>query len=499
MKTHALLACTLALAACVSRIERKVGTTLETVDMKAPYLKVHMRNGDLYVLERWTIDEPSQSVTGSGELTGSDRTTIVKQSFRIRFRDVALYETNTVITSPAVAAMAVITGLSVAVSVACLANPKACFGSCPTFYVTGDDGRRILQAEGFSDSIAPSLERHDIDALWATTGKAGAVTVTMTNEAYETHVIKQADVLAVARPPGGRVLSDGEQLWLASSVTAPLGCRATEGDCLAALARADGTERFSLTDGADLASRETIELAFAPASGDTALVIGARQSLVTTFLLYQGLAYLGTTATSWLAQFERSAKPANGRALQALVGGIEVQLERAGTWVTVGEVYETGPLATDFHMVRLPPGTTGKRVRLRLQRGGWRIDHVALATITGAAQPIRIAPASMTGRMSPDFGRGRAPATAFPIVTQPGDTYDFTYQLPAGEHYELFLDSRGYYLEWMRKEWLNETQPLAALKMLLDPAQALRDLAPAFKQLEPQAEALFWSSRYAHP
>jgi hypothetical protein len=101
--------------------------------------------------------------------------------------------------------------------------------------------------------------------------------------------------------------------------------------------------------------------------------------------------------------------------------------------------------------------------------------------------------------MSPDYGRGRAPATGFPIVTQPGDAYDFTYQLPAGAQYELFLDSRGYYLEWMRKEWLHETQPLAALKMLLDPAQALRDLAPAFKQLEPQAEALFWSSRYAHP
>lgn len=69
---------------------------------------------------------------------------------------------------------------------------------------------------------------------------------------------------------------------------------------------------------------------------------------------------------------------------------------------------------------------------------------------------------------------------------------------PGGD-YDLFLDSRGYYLEWMRQEWLREQNPLAALRMLLDPARALRELAPAFKRIEPQAETLFWRSRYAHP
>ena len=43
------------------------------------------------------------------------------------------------------------------------------------------------------------------------------------------------------------------------------------------------------------------------------------------------------------------------------------------------------------------------------------------------------------------------------IVALPGDAYTFTYELPENpQHYELFLSSRGYYLEWMRESWLRE-------------------------------------------
>jgi hypothetical protein len=488
--------------ACVQRIDRKVGTSLQTVDMRAPYLKCHMKDGGLYVLHGWTIDEPGGAVVGAGEYQGTDRSVENHASFRVPIADVALFETNTIETSPGVAGMAVVTGLSLAASVACLTHPKACFGSCPTFYAPADDnGRATLQAEGFSDAISPALEKHDIDALWRTTGHGGPFTLTMTNEAYETHVVKQADLLAVPRPPGGRVLASEDALWLAPRVDAPVTCRADEGDCAAIVRAVDGLERLSLTDEHDLAARETIELTFPPADGRTGIVIAARQSLVTTFLLYQGLAYLGTTAGTWLAQLERgdAGSRSGGRQLQRLTGGIEVQLERGGAWETVGEVYETGPIATDVHLVVLPDGARAERVRLRLPRGGWRIDAVSRAVLGGTVQPIRIAPTTIRGRIGPDFAGGRRPATKFPIVTMPGDSYELGYVLPAGREYELFLDSRGYYIEWMRGEWLREEQPLSALRMLLDPAQMLKDLAPIYKQLEPNAEAVFWRSRYARP
>jgi hypothetical protein len=498
---HWRLAVLAILVGCVSRIERKVSATAATIDHKAPFLKVHMRDGDMFVLSSWSVDEQRRVVIGRGDQLGADRITVAGNPNRtIPLSDVALFETNTIVTSPSVAAMAIVTGASVVVTVACLTNPKACFGSCPTFYAPGEDGQPVLQAEGFSDAIAPSLETHDIDALWRTHTNGGRLTLKMTNEAYETHVVKGANLLVVPKPPGGRVLSTGDRLWLASSVIAPSRCEAPEGSCLDKLRAVDGDERTSLTDEHDLAARETIELTFPATPGRLGVVVGARQSLVTTFLLYQGLSYLGDTAGAWLAAMERGdGARAGGRKLQKLIGGIEVQAERDDGWQTVGEAYETGPLATDVHLIVLPEGASGEHVRLRLPRGGWRVDYAALATLDRAVTPIVVAPSRVHGTLGRDYAAARQPATDFPIVTMPGDSYDLDYDIPAGGDYEVFLDSHGYYLEWMRTEWMREQDPLAALRMMMDPAKALRDLAPAFKKMEPQAEQLFWRSRYAHP
>lgn len=175
-----------------------------------------------------------------------------------------------------------------------------------------------------------------------------------------------------------------------------------------------------MTDGEDLAARETTELAFPATSGRTGIVIGARQSMVTTFLLYQGLSYLGTHASAWLAALERDrSSRVGGRALQTLLGGIEVQLERDGAWQTVGEVYETGPLATDVHVVLLPEGARAERVRPRLARGGWRIDHVALAAISGEVAPLRVAPSRIRGRVGSEFASGPPPLPPPPPTPPP--------------------------------------------------------------------------------
>jgi hypothetical protein len=507
MRLTTALVAPLALAAlglsCVRHLERTVTPQITTVDHRAAFLKVHLKNGDLFVLSEWRADELHRRVTGTGDQLGADRRLIRRGDHDVAMDDVALYETNAIVTSPSIAAIAVVTGASIALSAVCIASPKTCFGSCPTFYAPAEDtGRPVLQAEGFSDAISPALESHDIDALWRTHATDGRLTLRMTNEAYETHVVKRADLLAVPRPPGTRVVSTGEALWLASAPSPAARCAADEGDCTAALAAVDGRERTSASDERDLAARETIDLEFpvGDAGGRAGIVIAARQSLVTTFLLYQGLSYLGTTAVDWLAALERGDRTsrAGGRALQQLVGGIEVQVPHGAGWQTVGEVHEIGPLATDVHLVPLPDGARGDRVRLRLPRGGWRIDHVARVTLAHQVTPQRIAPRAIRGTLGREFAAGRAPASGLPIVTQPGDAYELDYDLPRGE-VELFLDTRGYYLEWMRAEWLREEQPLAVVKLMLDPAQAMRDLAPAWKRLEPQAEQLFWSSRYARP
>ena len=414
-------------------------------------------------------------------------------TFTVALDEVALLETNVLQRSPSAAALAVITGVSVAMTAFCIANPKACFGSCPTFYVS--DGREaVLQAEGFSSSVAPSLEARDIDALYRVNPVGREFIVTMKNEALETHVVRHVRLLAAKRPAGGRVLAtvDGE-FREATALHAVEACRADEGDCSAKVRAFDSNERFSTTDAADLASREVIELRLPATDAPRGLVIASRQTLASTYLFYQSLAWLGRSASATLAALERDDRTV-GSALMRLrdaVGGIEVLAETAaGSWISAGEVREMGPLAADVVVVPLPVDATG-RIRLRLARGHWRIDYLASARLGARVEPFGIEPRSVTGarRFQPATVRSSpCPATSTRIRSScppiPGAT-------------SFFLESQGYYLEWMRDEWLREENPARAAQLILNPEQLLRDVAPEFKKQEARMEALFWGSRYA--
>jgi hypothetical protein len=223
---------------------------------------------------------------------------------------------------------------------------------------------------------------------------------------------------------------------------------------------------------------------------------------MSTYLLYQTFAYLGTHASSALAALAAEGPAARERVdgVGRLLGRIEVLIpDSAAGWVSVGTVGETGPLAADTKVVRLPP-TDHRRVRIRLQltRGLWRIDYLALARLGEPLTPVRVAPSRVERAGRADSAAWRALVdTSTSLVTLPGDEYDLVYQLPVQpEQYELFLESRGYYLEWMRREWLAEENLESAAQILFDPAGALRTLAPAFKRQEPEMEKRFWSSRY---
>jgi hypothetical protein len=474
------------------------------IDAKAsPVLKAHMKDGRLYVFSTWTVSETARTVSGEAHLLGVDRAHPAAGHYTVAIADVALFETNDPpSTSSVIAPMAVVTGLSLAVTAACLVNPKACFGSCPTFYVS-DGERPVLQAEGFSDSIAPSLEATDVDALYRARPRGRALAVRMTNEALETHVVKQVEILTVPRPAGGRVFRDGDDgFYGATALRAPTACAAPEGDCTDAVRAFDGRERTSLTDGADLATREELTLDFPDGAAATrGVVIAARQTLLTTYLLYQALAYLGTKAVAALAELERNAVYKDTvLAAHRRLGAIEVLLpDGAGGWRKVGEAFETGPLAVDTHLVRLPPLPTGPtRIKLRLTKGNWRLDWVALADLGPRLEPARLEPRAIAGKT--DDGRAVTPRPGETIVTMPGDAYTFDFELPEHpERYELFLSSRGYYLEWIRREWLAEESATRATLLFAAPSVALRLLAPAYKRQEAGMERLFWGSRYAHP
>jgi hypothetical protein len=494
------LAATLPLA-CVKEVQRLQSPRIGGVDRQSPFIKAHMRDGGVFILTRWSIEPSGLFLVGDGTQLDAQRAETRHGWFTVPIAEVVLFETNVVRNSASIVGLSIVTGVSAALTVVCLTNTKSCFGSCPTFYAP-EGQRMVLQAEGFSDSVAPSLERRDVDALFRTRPTGRDLELRLTNEALETHVIKEANLLAVPSPPGGRVFATGDgAFWQAPAVTPPVSCAAAEGDCLAAVRAVDGAERFSLADDHDLAARETIELRFPARSGPLGLAFGARQTLLSTYVLYQGLAFMGRTAGTWLAALETGQRPAIDRrqSVVQVMGGIEVLVpDAAGRWVVAGEVNETGPLAEDVHLVSLPPGARGDRVRLRMAKGHWRLDYVALASLGPRVEPLRLSPRVRQGTISREFAPDRKPAQGFPMVTLPGDAYSLVYRLPEHpERYELFLESRGYYLEWMRREWMADENPLRALEMVADPRAALRRLAPEFKRHEAGMEDAFWRSRYA--
>ena len=489
-------------------IDRQLHTSagLDGVDKKdSPYLKAHFKNGDVVVLHDWTIDEANGVVSGSGERQDMHRKQVATGTLKIAIEEVALFETNREATDVGpVAALTVVTILSAALTAACVANPKACFGSCPTFYMS-DGNKDYLAAEGFSESVAPSLEATDIDALWRAGVKGRTVRLRVTNEALETHTIKQANLLVAPRPDRGRVLHTVDGRFLeAQEFRPPTVCRAPEGDCLAAVRASDDIERSSVTDGYDLATREAIDLAFdahAPAHGRQGIVIEARQGFITTYLFYQALAYMGHKAGNYLAAMERGDESIRSHAkdLHHILGGIDVQLrDTRGKWQTVGTYAETGPLAREVQVVPLPEGASAQEVRLVMARGHFRLGQVSLALLGREVTPTRVPIARITTRtgnasLAQQWLAKRSPY----LVTLPGDEHALEYDLPAdGEGLEFFLEARGIYLEWMRQEWLAEESAWKLAGLFTRPSSALRELAPGYKKIEPRIEAMFWGSRY---
>ncbi len=479
------------------------------MDGRSQPLKVHLASGELLVLRDWEVTPDGLRLRGLGERFDARREPRGRsERVELTLGDVALLETTSSRseTSVSLGVFGTVAFITSTITLYCTASPKSCFGSCPTFYVEGPGGAEPdrPQAEGFSESIARVLEARDVDALRVTRPAGAEVAVTMRNEALETHAVRRVELLAAPMPGGGRVFADGAgRLYPATAIAAPLACRAAEGDCLEAVRASGGAGRASTSDADDLAARETIELELPSAApGPSGLVIGARQTLLSTYLFYQTMAFTGRRAGEFLASVERGGPAAGRRALgmAQVLGGIDVAVaEGDGPWRAIGSFDEAGPIAGDARVLPFEAEGRGRlRARLTLARGHWRLDHVALARLGAPVAPLVLAPAAAVRAGRADEAvRARLAAGDSHVVTEPGDAWRLVFRLPPGDgRFELFLASEGYYYEWMRQEWLAEEDPQMALLAVADPAAALRRLAPAYKARESTLERAFWDSRF---
>ena len=474
-----------------------------------PFLKAHLRNGDVCILkDSWDIDTIGNVVIGTGIRYDFNRQKIHEGTISISIDSVAIFETNKKLLdteSDRVTALSILAGLDAAVTGLCIANPKACFGSCPTFYINSEDNFHYADAEGFSNAISPSMEYYDIDALDNSQLMQNSFSLTMKNEAQETHCVNNIKLLAFPRNENSRIYQTPEnKFYRCQNIYNISQATGEEGNIDCWLNVQDHQERFSLSDIDDLNSKEEIYLSFDNINNDRnlGLIINFRQTLMTTYLFYSSMGYMGDEVGDIFAYLEKNPSVRDRFvATTQLLGGIEVYLldKRKGTWEFQNTLNETGPIAINKQFIPLKEVGQGSgiEIKLVLNRGLWRLDYTALTNIIEPVKPIEISSHLILNKgVQDNAALAKVNSAENYLISMPGSEYRFEFMLPEQDaDYELFLYSKGYYLEWMRSNWIKDKN-LIKLKQMVDyPRMFLRSEAADFKMYEGIMEDQFWNSR----
>ena len=474
-----------------------------------PFLKAHLKNGDIWILkDSWEIDTILNIVSGNGTKYDFNRNKVFEDSISIPIASVAIFETNTKIQNPEqgrIAALGILTGVDVIVGIICITNPKACYGSCPTFYMNENDNFHYADAEGFTNAISPSMEYYDIDALNNEPTSGNVFSITMKNEALETHCVNDVKLYAYPRKAGERVYqSPTNDFYLCKNNYPVTQAMADEGDITILVNQQDAQERFSYTDADNLNSKEEIYLNFdnVKDNRDLGLILNFRQTLLTTYLFYNAMGYMGNHVGDVFAMLENDSEIRNNfDTLAKVLGGIDIYLlnELNGQWVLQDKFNEAGPIAINKQFIPLQNLSANSKVKLKivLNKGLWRLDYAALTNVMEQVKPIEMSPERIYNKGELDnLALSSINNTDKYLISMPGSEYKFQFILPdSNTDYELFLYSKGYYLEWMREHWIKDENLLKLRQMLLNPKKYLKEEAKNYKLYETQMEQAFWSSR----
>ena len=484
-------------------------TEIENIDSSQyKYLKAHFKDGRVAMLNSWEINEAEDSIIGQGGMFDIKRDLKAYGRIGVAISDVSLFETNhkDFIDSDngdLITGLAILTTMNTVFATFCITVPKACFGSCPTFYFEPDKDVYYADAEGFSNAIVPSMQNTDIDDLNKSSSN-DIVKLYLKNEALETHMIDDIHLETIPIQEGERAYMsiDGEYV-ISGRQESPIKVLGGNPMNLDLFRNTDANEYFSTTDSFQLETKEVLEFQFAPfrQADSKAILINFRQTFLTTYLFYECLSLAGDEATDFLSQVNLSDKSQKhyDRIFKKL-GRIEVlvQSESNSGWEKIAEIGETGPIARNTQVVRLPEQFNSEeqiQVRLRMTKGHWRIDQLGLINVKKVAQPTNVWPQLKILRGENIESKLKGVDNTY-LSTFPGDEYELIFELPEGQNHQLFLSSTGYYLEWLRKEWLEEKDIPKLKKLIRGDKRTWEEVARDFKEVEAQMESDFWSSKY---
>ncbi len=136
-----------------------------------------------------------------------------------------------------------------------------------------------------------------------------------------------------------------------------------------------------------------------------------------------------------------------------------------------------------------------------MTKGLWRLDFASLALIDTVANSMTIHPSEMEIIDGAEYTLEDIKVDDKDyLISFPGNEFKFKFDLSKiseNQDYELFLSSKGYYLEWIRQDWIKGKDIPKLTKMLMNDPQTWKELAIEFKTMEHEMEAIFWNSKYS--
>lgn len=403
----------------------------------------------------------------------------------------------------------------VPLSIQCITCPKCCFGSCPTVYTT-NGSEYGLEAELFSYSLSKFYQETDVDRLVQGVEPDGTFRLRLTNEALETHNINQFNLMAVRHPPGSEVYSTPEgmitsvhSLKTPETVTNSLGenvrflvDKKDEYWHLGDTTRIDKVKSVSERDWLDLSLRP-------PGSAEKVkLVLRVRNTLLSTVLFYDVvLASQGVKALEWTERLNTDrVYAAMYQMAYNNFAGMEVSVNREGIWEKVERFGDVGPIAWKELAIELPVTVDQNnimRVRLEWFPDNFMIDYIGYDTAIENNQDLissdLVNPRIITNYMGEDesniWSKIQEDDSVF-LVTNPGDFYDFEYDIPHREDVSttLFIKSKGYYTEWLRGDWIAYRENVYQFN-LFEVDQTLEQLKRSWKENRSLLEKTFFETK----
>lgn len=435
-------------------------------------VKVHLLNGETAVFSNG-VRISADTVRGSGRLFG------ITDSAASEGRDVRAVPLDSVAAMESFAnytngvETAVVTTLAVTGAVLGTgALLKAIFGSCPTIY-SDSAGVPALEAEGFSYSISPLLERRDLHRLRAQPIADGTLSLDVRNEALETHYINQLELIGVTHAPDEFVLPDADERPLAARRIRPV-ARAIDragNDVTNELAGDDSLvfrsdpRTIAGVDSADLDDWIDLTIPVPRGADSIALLFHLRNSLLNTVLLYDVM----------LRPQGAGAVDFEGRSLNTIADmvtlgrwygsrmGLHISVRHGQSLEEAADVPDAGPIAWRDVAAVVPAGTGDTlHVRLSFLADEWRIGKIAAAAEFRRPVAQRFAPSAVvdaSGTLDVGALRSVTEPDGHYLETTPGQQFTVRFETGSAPRDSLrtfLVATEGYYTEWIRGSWVRQ-------------------------------------------